>query len=72
MVAEGHASGTMSKNAHNLALSQETRSWVENCLVPILIKEYLDKLQRDKVLDTDLGSMAECPVKSTASAEVEK
>lgn len=36
----------MSRDRTHAALPQELRSWVDNCLVPILVKEYLSKAQK--------------------------
>ncbi len=40
-------------------LSPEIRSWVDNCLVPLLLREYMAKLEKqDKVKATDSSEVS--------------
>jgi len=35
-------------NGQGSGLSPELRSWIDNCLVPILMREYLAEMDREK------------------------
>ena len=38
----------MKVNGQGSGLSPELRSWIDNCLVPILMREYLAEMDREK------------------------
>ena len=38
----------MKVNGQGSGLSPELRSWIDNCLVPILVREYLAEMDREK------------------------
>jgi hypothetical protein len=46
------------------------KGWLDNCVVPILVKEYLAVLQREKVLAQRVEPVAQCAASNTATAEV--
>ncbi len=50
----------MSNNGHNSTLTPELRSWIDNCVVPALVREYLVRLECEK----RLASSAEATVES--------
>jgi hypothetical protein len=60
------------KHHNNSPLSPAVRSWLDNCIVPILVKEYLAELSRKKDLAPDNGLMAESRDKKTVAIEVGK
>jgi hypothetical protein len=41
-------------------LSPALRSWVDSCLVPILLKEYFSQIESEKPVATESERMAEC------------
>jgi hypothetical protein len=41
-------------------LSPALRSWVDTCLVPILLKEYLSQIESERPVATESEHMAEC------------
>lgn len=60
----------MNRQRHNLEISPGLRSWIDNCLVPIMVKEFLAGLSGEKSLDDELTSVAELSTDSTAPNEV--
>ncbi len=38
----------MKVNGQGSGLSPELRNWIDNCLVPILVREYLAEMDREK------------------------
>ena len=59
----------MSKPNGNSALSPELKSWVDNCLVPILVREYLEEIEREKSTCSEGEAVAECLATRTATVE---
>ncbi len=55
--------------AQKSALSPQMRSWVDNCLVPILVREYLAEMEREKSACSEGEPVAECATTRTAIAE---
>lgn len=51
-------------------LNPALRSWVDTCIVPILVKEYLASRQVEKELAPAAEPMAECEAKESSSDEV--
>ena len=51
-------------------LDPAIRSWVDNCLVPILVKEFLASRQVDEELASGAKPMQECGAKESSSDEV--
>ncbi len=49
----------------NLAI----RSWVDDCLVPILVREYLSETEREKSACSEGEPVAECLATRTATVE---
>ena len=45
---------------------EEMKSWVDNCLVPILVKEYLSEMQAKKPVETDPNIVAECRIEASS------
>jgi hypothetical protein len=46
----GTKSATVHRNTNSYS-SFELRSWIDNCIVPILVKEYFAKLESEKNVD---------------------
>ncbi len=63
----------MSPSPHNTAqksaLSPQMRGWIDNCLVPILVREYLAGREREKSACSEVEPVAECAPTRTAIAE---
>ena len=51
-------------------LNAALRSWVDNCIVPILVKEYLTSLQAEKELAAGAEPVAEFKTTKPSSSEV--
>ena len=51
-------------------LDPALRSWIDNCIVPILVKEYLASRQVERELAPAAGPMAECANRENPSGEV--
>ena len=47
--------------AQRSALSPQMRSWVDNCLVPILVREYLAQLECEKSLAPEAKAAVDSP-----------
>jgi hypothetical protein len=61
----------MQKSKIDSALSPALRSWIDNCLVPILVKEFLaEAREREKVLDAESRRVAQFAADGMASSEV--
>ena len=58
------------KDHRDSALSPEMKSWIDNCLVPILIKEYLAESQN--AVATPAILVAESNAESTLRGKVSK
>jgi len=50
-------------------IDPETRSWIDNCIVPILVREFLNDYDRGKDLATQTGSASECEPSNMSSAK---
>ncbi len=55
--------------AQKSALSPQRRSWVDRCLVPILVREYLAEMERGKSACSEVEPVAECVATRTATVE---
>ncbi len=55
--------------AQKSALSPQMRSWVDNCLVPILVEEYLAELEREESACAEGEPVTKCAPTRTAIAE---
>ncbi len=55
--------------AQKSALAPQMRSWVDRCLVPILVREYLAEMEREKSACSEVEPVAECAAKSTVTTE---
>ncbi len=66
----------MPPSHHNTAqkstLSPQMRSWVDNCLVPILVREYLARLECEKSLAPSAEPAVDSPPAHTAIVEEER
>jgi hypothetical protein len=51
-------------------LNHALRSWVDNCIVPILVKEYLTSLQAEKELAAGAELVAEFKTTNPSPGEV--
>ena len=58
----------MNRNGHNSALTPGLQGWIDNVIVPILVKEYQSK-NRTEPLAKAKGIVIEFPVSGTLSAE---
>ena len=56
---------SQNNTAQKLALSPQMRSWVDNCLVPILVQEYLAEMARKKSACSEEEPVAECATSRT-------
>ncbi len=59
----------MSNNGHNSTLTPELRSWIDNCVVPALVGEFLGRLEREKRLASSAEATVESAPARTAIAE---
>ncbi len=59
-----NAKGSSSK------LSPEIRSWIDNCIVPILVKEYLTEMKMETKLAVGSRSVAQFATDGTTPSEV--
>ncbi len=59
----------MSKPNGNSALSPELKSWVDNCLVPILVREYVGELDREKSACSEGEPVTEFATSRTVPSE---
>ena len=57
--------------AQKLALSPQMRSWVDNCLVPILVREYVAELERKKFACSEGEPVAEFAATDAITADIE-
>jgi hypothetical protein len=57
----------MSSNGHNSALSPQLKSWLDNVVVPALVRDYLAQQEAEKVRCNGPKSGADSPAKSTAT-----
>lgn len=53
-------------------LNPALRSWVDNCVIPILVKEYLASRRVERELASVVEPVAECGTKERSSDEVAK
>lgn len=51
--------GTVTKDGQNSVPCPEIKAWVDNCLVPILVKQYLAEPESQKELAPAIGTVAE-------------
>lgn len=49
-------------------LSTETKSWLDNVLIPAMVREYLEKLRAEKQLASEEEVVAECAPKRIAAS----
>ncbi len=59
----------MSNNGHNSTLTPELRSWIDNCVVPGLLREYLAALESEKMLATRAEPVVESRLAHAAIEE---
>ena len=50
-------------------LSPELKSWIDNCLVPALVREYVAELERKKFACSEGEPVTQCAPTRTAIAE---
>ena len=43
----------MSNNGHNSTLTPELRSWIDNCVVPALLREFLAERRPEEILASE-------------------
>ena len=55
--------------AQKLALSPQMRGWIDNCLVPALVREYVAELERKKSACSEGEPVAEFATTRTATVE---
>jgi len=67
----GIKSSTVGRST-NSRLSSELRSWIDNCIVPILVKEYFAKLESEKDIDLAPETVTEFGGEVNPSTEVRK
>ena len=59
----------MSKPNVNSVLSQELKGWIDNCLVPALVREYLVRREHDESACSEGEPVTQCAPTRTAIAE---
>jgi hypothetical protein len=67
----GTKSATVRRST-NSRLSSELRSWIDNCIVPILVKEYFAVLESEKNIDLSPETVTNCVGEVNSSTEVRK
>ncbi len=59
----------MSSTAHNSTLTPSLRSWLDNVVIPGLVREYLARLECEKMLATEAEPTVESAPAHAAVAE---
>lgn len=60
------------RRSTNSRLSSELQSWIDNCIVPILVKEYFAKPESEKNIDLAPETVTNCMGEMNSSTEVRK
>ena len=56
----------MSSNKHSSTLSPQLKSWIDNVIVPALVRQYLARLEPEKSLATGAEPVVESRLAHTA------
>ena len=57
----------MSNNGHNSTPTPELRSWIDNVVAPALVRQYLARLESEKMLATSAEPVVESGLAHAAS-----
>lgn len=60
----------MSGNGHKPVIHAELKGWLDNCVVPLLVREFLAEHERKKSLEVLRRSVAKSAAKNELSGEV--